>query len=250
MTNRIQKMNSEWNNWVSKSADPFVAVGRNHSEEQLSLIIDDICMKLQISNQNNLLDVGCGTGVLVRQLKTKVKSIKGVDFSEKMIEVARRDSIGVDYFVSRSDDLPFEDNKFDRILCYSVFHYFDDYHHAFKTIDELIRCCSSGGLILVGDIPSRQHFDRIFPLSYKIKRWIWLLSKGLSGTNRNNNEKKKWHEAFWIGKPSTWQFYNLETLKKYADQKGCIAKILEQSPNHQWGDDAYKYRFDLLISKK
>jgi ubiquinone/menaquinone biosynthesis C-methylase UbiE len=52
-----------------------------------------------------VLDAGCGTGYLSRKLKAKGASVIGVDFSEKMIEIARAKAPDIDFRVDSCSEL-------------------------------------------------------------------------------------------------------------------------------------------------
>ena len=52
-----------------------------------------------IKNKKNVLDIGCGEGELLRYLKKKNKcNCYGIDFSQKLIKLARRKSKNINYY--------------------------------------------------------------------------------------------------------------------------------------------------------
>jgi demethylmenaquinone methyltransferase/2-methoxy-6-polyprenyl-1,4-benzoquinol methylase len=59
------------------------------------------------------LDVACGTGFLTRHLEGDVT---GLDASERMLEVARKQVPNARFVQGDALELPFEDNMFDRIF--------------------------------------------------------------------------------------------------------------------------------------
>ncbi len=52
-----------------------------------------------LPEKSTILDVGCGAGVKSRYLAGKGFKITGIDFSEKMIEIAKRESPDIDFDV-------------------------------------------------------------------------------------------------------------------------------------------------------
>lgn len=52
-----------------------------------------------------VLDVGCGTGVKSQYLLDKGLKVIGIDFSEKMIEIAKREVLGATFHVADIKDL-------------------------------------------------------------------------------------------------------------------------------------------------
>ncbi len=83
-----------------------------------------LCVKGQ-----NVLDLGTGTGVLVRNMYKYGADFIGVDISENQIAEAKRlsDESGmkIDYIVSSAEDINFPDKSFDVITACQCFMYFD-----------------------------------------------------------------------------------------------------------------------------
>lgn len=59
------------------------------------------------------LDVACGTGFLTRHLRGEVV---GLDQSEQMLDLARRNAPGAGFVRGDALDLPFEDDSFERVF--------------------------------------------------------------------------------------------------------------------------------------
>lgn len=242
-------MRNGWNEWAQKFNNPLSAVGRPLRKNELEGVVEDIAIKLDLTKDDRLLDVGCGSGAFLSLLINKVKSVSGVDISNKMIEFARVTVKGGKFFVSQTDNLPFEDNSFDKIICYSVFHYFPDENYAMRTINELLRVCKPGGSIIIGDIPSKKHFEEILTPMKKFLRIIKIRLKQLIRKIKGESVKKGIHEVYYIHKPKNWMFYNLDFLYKSIESQGYPSKVLKQNNNRQWNTITNNYRFDILIEK-
>ena len=59
----------------------------------------------------NVLDAGCGTGYLSRKLREKGANVIGIDFSEKMITIARSKDPDLDYRVDSCSELKTVDSS-------------------------------------------------------------------------------------------------------------------------------------------
>jgi ubiquinone/menaquinone biosynthesis C-methylase UbiE len=246
---KTTKMQSGWNNWAQNSENLFHAVGRPYDDYEINNLIEDIKNKLNFNSDDVVLDVGCGSGIVLSVIKKFVREVTGIDFSEQMILLAKENNRNINFYVYQSDNMPFEDNYFNKIICYSVFHYFQDIDYAYKTIDEFLRVCKPGGKILLGDIPSKIHFKKKIPI---YKRFIVNIIHGLKSSLRSINKKtqdKGIHEIYYIHKPTNWLFYNLDSLCKYVTSKSHLATILPQKENRQWNTITNDYRFDILIEK-
>ncbi len=91
------------------------------------------------SDTDRIIDVGCGTGTflgIIKQLVNGNSKLVGVDISHEMIKIAHEKFPDIDFIVADSDNLPFKDEQFSRVL--SVTH-LQNIPIPEKTIDELKR---------------------------------------------------------------------------------------------------------------
>jgi ubiquinone/menaquinone biosynthesis C-methylase UbiE len=102
---------------------------------------------LGINPQHSVLELGCGFGRSLPVLSRLGVEVSAVDISEQMIEAAKREfaSANISFHVSPSEDLPFENDKFDRIVCFAAF----DAMFQTEALAEMHRVCKTGGRILL-----------------------------------------------------------------------------------------------------
>ena len=67
-------------------------------------------------NVSSILDVGCGTGILAKELKNMNFEVSGIDISEDMINVANETTVGIEFAVSDMRNFNLN-KKFDMITC-------------------------------------------------------------------------------------------------------------------------------------
>ncbi len=242
-------MNKNWDEWAKESGDAFAAVGRPGEKGQIEIIAEDIRQKLELNANDNLLDVGCGSGLLISILNSYVQKTFGADFSENLINIARKNVKGTDFITAKAYELPYDNGMFDKVLCYSVFHYLENFNQSIKTANEFLRVAKAGGKILIGDIPSRKHFYAGTTFYKRTKSYVHYMMKSIVQKIRKKEAKKSLHQTFYIHKPSNWQFYDLDHFKKVIEEKGHKVMVLKQTENKQWGNITSNYRFDLLIIK-
>ncbi|MBZ4643030.1 MAG: demethylmenaquinone methyltransferase / 2-methoxy-6-polyprenyl,4-benzoquinol methylase [Deferribacteres bacterium] len=74
--------------------------------------------KMDITNKMLVLDLACGTGDMILELKNQVNGARviGADFSMNMLTVARRKGINEPLLAADAHYLPFKENSFDRIM--------------------------------------------------------------------------------------------------------------------------------------
>ena len=86
-----------------------------------------IAGELAKEGYTDLLDCGCGTGPMISLLyeEDPAKHYTGLDITPRMIEVAKAKNLaGVSWVVGDCENLPFEDNMFDAVICSNSFHHY------------------------------------------------------------------------------------------------------------------------------
>lgn len=109
--------------------------------------------ELDIRDGDILLDVGCGTGVMLLLLSTMDIEITGIDYSEAHIKIARKVVPSMTAKVSEARCIPFKEGIFSKILSSSTFHYFPDFSYATEVLLEMKRVVKEEGEILIMDVP-------------------------------------------------------------------------------------------------
>ncbi|HEX9036778.1 MAG TPA: class I SAM-dependent methyltransferase [Ktedonobacterales bacterium] len=70
-----------------------------------------------------VLDVGCGSGLELRRFLdygARPENLYGVDLLPKRIDAARAQHPGIQWSVGSAHQLPFEDERFDIVMCFTV----------------------------------------------------------------------------------------------------------------------------------
>jgi len=155
---------SSWAQWFDRCAkhydDPRMKMayykdglsGKPVSQKTMTAIYKDVWDKLCAGKDSAMLDVGGGVGMFSQAFDKWVYKIIGTDISPAMIKDAYRLNPNGTFLVCDAAALPFYSGSFDRILCYSVFHYLKDLAHVKKVLNEFVRVVKKDGLIFVGDI--------------------------------------------------------------------------------------------------
>ena len=137
------------------------------AEERIPLYL-----KIGIKDAGKILDVGCGSGMVTRDIAhlTKGKVI-GIDGSKEMINVAKKilkNYKNVELKVGNAEDIPFDDNFFDIVTCNLVLMWAEKPQ---KVVNEMVRVCKPGGKVLASlepdyggklHYPEDQKVDPIF----------------------------------------------------------------------------------------
>jgi ubiquinone/menaquinone biosynthesis C-methylase UbiE len=100
-----------------------------------------------------ILDVGCGTGMLLERIQRKAKLVVGVDVSVKMLRAAKKRAPAAFLALADADHLPFADASFDVALSVTLLQNMPD---PGETIREVARVLRPNGLAIVTTL-KRKH---------------------------------------------------------------------------------------------
>jgi len=107
--------------------------------------------RLHLKPDQQLLDVGCGTGSLLERVINVFPGTHavGMDPSLEMLDMARRKSLdGVDFMEGWAESMPFHDDSFDVVVSCNAFHY---WRQPAMALDEIARVLRPEGKLLITD---------------------------------------------------------------------------------------------------
>ena len=223
-----------------------------------------------LKDGDDVLDVGCGTGVFSRHALSKVGvsgSVRGIDLSESMLGVARSMAPGVEFQQGNAMDLPFQDAEFDVVISSFMLMFVPEPE---KAVSEMMRVLRPEGRLVVGvweSVKRNPVYEKLIAIAKnrideeagKSLAWPFLLGddgKLLSileagGAGRAELGTYSGHAHF----PSLEDFVTTEIRswvlgESVNDQN--IAEVVEDSKTElaefQTEDGAIEFPFDAIIA--
>jgi len=109
-------------------------------------LIDDLEMDvmLPLCRGKRVLEVGCGTGLILSRLAAEADEAVGMDLSKGMLKSARERGLSV--AVASATQLPFPDNSFDVVCSFKVLAHVPDIRSA---LSEITRVTRPGGRMVL-----------------------------------------------------------------------------------------------------
>jgi ubiquinone/menaquinone biosynthesis C-methylase UbiE len=134
-------------NYDELTADPYKDCF-TYSRKRLAVLLDKYLPAE--GRGKKLLDVGCGPGIYMGDLRSRGYDVSGVDGSDEMLALARENNPGVDARKGRVEAIPFDSASFDVVLCIEVLRYLPD---ARRCIQEMGRVTKPGGSCIATAMP-------------------------------------------------------------------------------------------------
>jgi SAM-dependent methyltransferase len=128
-------------------AESFNASEAANAEQTLGALIE----LAQARPDQRWLEAACGPGVVARALAPHVASVRGVDLTPRMIEIARREAAhlpNATFEVGDATRLPFPDGAFDGAIARFTIHHVPV---PIRLSEELQRIVKPGGTVVLAD---------------------------------------------------------------------------------------------------
>ncbi len=102
--------------------------------------VKEIILGFNIEDEMNLLDIGCGTGELLFDLRNvKGLSRYGMDFSKKMIEESKKKNKNVTHYIMDVEKVDEIKDKFDIVTCTHSLPYYASQKSIIKKIHTILK---------------------------------------------------------------------------------------------------------------
>lgn len=151
--NELAAWDQVWSGELYENAIAFITARSGQTEIVLE--------RGRITQDCRVLDVGCGPGLLSESLAGHAGSVEGIDFSERMIDRARRNRVGAGFHVANAEEIPFADAEFDVAVCCYTSHHFARPERVYREISRVLK--AGGRLVILHPIQSENAaFGAIF----------------------------------------------------------------------------------------
>lgn len=246
---RQQKTMYELYGEIAKEVDDETLIAGRAGIQKYAepLIIHDVIGKLNLNQNDLVLEIGCGSGLLLRPLSLLVEEVFGIDHPDVITKLNNEaDKIKNIHllkgnWLSDSFDLP----VFTKILIYSVIHYTVSVEEAIAFIEKALQFTVQGGEVLIGDIPNEDKRHR-FNSSESGKKFNESWAK--QRENFRTNKETRRDEIFKTFNSDSLIKLNDEailSILRYFREAGHEAYLLPQPYHLPFGYT----REDILIVK-
>lgn len=129
-----------------------------------------------------VLSVGCGPGLMLREITKLDPSIRGtgIDISSSRVQAAKQKNAGnrqLKFICGDAQEMQFARNSFDFVYSRMLFQYLQKKEQA---LDELVRVCKPGGTVLLQDLDGQLLWN--YPEERELQRALEQVVGALSKT--------------------------------------------------------------------
>lgn len=150
-------------------SEHFNKTAQNHdnnfiNDMEMKPFYDEIESQLcKCTNKDNILVLGCGTGLEIERIKSKAKVV-AVDISENMLEELRKKDLYKEIELSTICgsflDMDFGESNYDIVLsCYAMHHFTAD--QKLSLYRKIFNCLNSGGVFINGDTMAKTREEEL-----------------------------------------------------------------------------------------
>jgi len=142
--------------------------GKPVSDEQIRMIVEAIKTNMDLNSSDSLLDIACGNGALSSYFFDTCKEYLGVDFSEYLIEVGKKNFERLPAFEFRVGEAveytltEKHPERFTKALCYGSFSYLTS-DNAHTMLNALNQRFTNLNLIYIGNLPDKERANLFYP---------------------------------------------------------------------------------------
>ncbi len=245
-------------NAISSSYD------NRYEEDQWAHIRKELKELIANNNYQNILEVGCGTGYWLNEIKSGKTKIFGLDYSIGMLKKAGETGRCKNVVNGDANFLPFRKNYFDFIFCLNALHHFQNKKQFIFDVKEYL---APGGTIAIIGVDPRCENDEWYIYDYfdstyaddldRFPSWenieIWMKQVGFENVSskiidevKSDKIGKEVLSDAWLQKGGTSQ------LSKLSDEEYDIGynKVLDALKRKQRENFKVRITFKIIYGKK
>jgi len=203
--------------------------------------VDRTCERVLALRPRRVLEIGCGTGLLLFRIAPHVESFTGVDFSATAIDSVREDPAfaalsNVTLRQGRADELlEYRAGEFDMVVINSVAQYFPGAEYLVNVLESAVRIVAPGGTIFLGDLRSQPLLET-FHTSVALAQAPETLDVG---DLRARASQRMWQEGELVVDPALF-----ESVRLHLPRITTANTLVKRGKAI---NELTKYRFDVVL---
>jgi ubiquinone/menaquinone biosynthesis C-methylase UbiE len=134
---------------LTKTKEDYNLIATDYTRTRAFIPEDIRALGEYAQEKDKVLDLGCANGRLFEVLRNKKVDYRGVDFSEKLIEIAKKNYPEAKFQIANALHLPFSENFFDKVYSVSILHNIPSKNFQLQYLKEVKKVLKPGGLLIL-----------------------------------------------------------------------------------------------------
>jgi 2-polyprenyl-3-methyl-5-hydroxy-6-metoxy-1,4-benzoquinol methylase len=229
-----------WSNRYSRTPrniwDLDLVMRREHLHRMLALLLAE-----KKGQKVAVLDAGCGTGDALDGISREQVAVVGFDVVPDMVRASASRHPEDTYRTASFEDLPFQPDSKDVVICLGVLEYLGDVPEAIRRVHEELR---AGGQFIVS-FPNGASWLR------KLSRWVVgveefaaITIRGLQGRQRNTSLPQYAHRSWTLDEVEHVLLANgfdiEQVLFNTVGVAGCLGNVRPAMKLSRWWTERYR----------
>lgn len=226
--------------------------GQLVASDALREMVEQSCDRVRALAPKRILDLGCGSGLLLHRLAPDCERYLGVDFSAEAIADLTRDTrrLGLTQVellqqgVDRADGI--EAGGFDVVLLNTVIQYFPDVDYVAAVLDNALRALRPGGVVFVGDVRELAALPA-FQASV-----VFAKAAGADldpGTLHEDNRAALRQELQRLADRENELAFDPGWFEAFGETRSDIAEVAFAYKHGRFANEFMDYRYDVILRK-
>jgi ubiquinone/menaquinone biosynthesis C-methylase UbiE len=251
---RLRQCREWFGGWLQRPPAMHSTGFHRVSDEQFEETARHIGQTLRIDPaKDRVLDVGCASAMVSRRVASRCLQLVGVDMTTELVAGFDARSIvcasGKPAAFSAADGrrLPFSSHAFDKVYCSAVIHMLPERIDGLQVIDEMLRVCRPGGMVMVASVPDRGKRFNAYADAWK-RAGVAGKGKLLASFLLPTALKNLLHRLLGMENdyPSAL-VYDMNRVAERLKDAGFLCSV-DDYPSDYWSRDFRRTRSNLVIS--
>ena len=240
----LNTVNSKWDDtfnisgWISSYTDELLP------DEEMKEWVNNTVERILKLKPNHVLELGCGTGLLLFQIAPHCQSYLGTDISEASLDHIQKQlksnqtlSSKVTLKLRAADNFEgIEPTSYDTVILNSVLQYFPSVDYLVRVIKQAVRLIKPGGSLFIGDVR-----NYLLQEAFAISIELFKASDELPITNLWQRIQKRIYQEEEL---TVDPFFFL-ALQERLPEISRVQILLKQSQFH---NELTQFRYDVVLS--
>ncbi|MEU8087143.1 amino acid adenylation domain-containing protein [Micromonospora sp. NPDC049101] len=212
-------------------------------EAEMRIWLDSTVERILALMPRRVLEVGCGTGMLLARIAPHAEAYRGTDISGTVLDYVREnllpglpDGVDIELFQRDANDFTgLADERFDAVVVNSVAQYFPDPSYLRAVIAQVVAQVRPGGAVFLGDLRHLPTLD-----AFHVEVEVARAEPGLTlGRLRGRVQQRTQHERELVVAP---EFFT--ALREEVPGIARVELMLKRGEHH---NELTRYRYDVIL---